>query len=159
MCPSVCISFKPTHARTRKRTHNAHTRTGNLPINVGLTPEALKQFVNTVMQQMFLTVKPGKQVDERNAAAPAPHLHLHVHQQRKGGGGIARMRIYMHTNTKAHVQVAFSILGEPVIDSFVSGDGKFGFVEMRTIQVCDLSIRLFVYLFSAMPRSSCVRCA
>jgi hypothetical protein len=24
--------------------------------------------------------------------------------------------------------------GEPVIDSFVSGDGKFGFVEMRTIQ-------------------------
>ena len=69
------------------------------------------------------------------------------------------MRIYMHTNTKAHVQVAFSILGEPVIDSFVSGDGKFGFVEMRTIQVCDLFIRLFVYLFSAMPRSSCVRCA
>jgi len=55
---------------------------GNLPINVGLTPEALKSFVNSVMQQMFLTVKPG----------------------------------------------------EPVIDSFVSGDGKFGFVEMRTVQ-------------------------
>jgi len=55
---------------------------GNLPMNVGLTPDALKSFVNTVMQQMFLTVKPG----------------------------------------------------DPVIDSFVSGDGKFGFVEMRTIQ-------------------------
>jgi hypothetical protein len=67
------------HTHTHTRTH---THTGNLPINVGLTPEALKQFVNTVMQQMFLTVKPG----------------------------------------------------EPVIDSFVSGDGKFGFVEMRTIQ-------------------------
>ena len=68
-----------TSSRTKKcrRVH-----IGNLPINVGLTPDALKQFINTVMQQMFLTVKPG----------------------------------------------------EPVIDSFVSSDGKFGFVEMRTIQ-------------------------
>ena len=75
------MSLKADLIQRTKKCRRVHI--GNLPVNVGLTPEALKQFVNTVMQQMFLTVKPG----------------------------------------------------DPVIDSFVSGDGKFGFVEMRTIQV------------------------
>jgi len=79
MMPPV-LNLKHDLMQRTKKCRRVHI--GNLPINVGLTPEALKQFVNTVMQQMFLTVKPG----------------------------------------------------EPVIDSFVSGDGKFGFVEMRTIQ-------------------------
>jgi hypothetical protein len=75
------MSLKADLVQRTKKCRRMHI--WNLPVNVGLTPEALKQFVNTVMQQMFLTVKPG----------------------------------------------------DPVIDSFVSGDGKFGFVEMRTIQV------------------------
>ena len=74
------VNLKADLMQRTKKCRRVHI--GNLPINVGLTPDALKQFINTVMQQMFLTVKPG----------------------------------------------------EPVIDSFVSSDGKFGFVEMRTIQ-------------------------
>lgn len=79
MMPPV-MNLKADLMQRTKKCRRVHI--GNLPINVGLTPEALKQFVNTVMQQLALTVKPG----------------------------------------------------EPVIDSFVSSDGKFGFVEMRTIQ-------------------------
>ena len=43
------------------------------------------------------------------------------------------MYIYTHTHTHKYVYKTVKP-GEPVIDSFVSGDGKFGFVEMRTIQ-------------------------
>jgi hypothetical protein len=36
--------------------------------------------------------------------------------------------------------------GDPVIDSFVSGDGKFGFVEMRTIQEATNALSMTVLL-------------
>jgi RNA recognition motif-containing protein len=55
---------------------------GNLPMNSGLTPAALKVFISQLMQQLALVVKPG----------------------------------------------------DPVVDSFLSQDGKFGFIEFRTIQ-------------------------
>ncbi|KAJ1480731.1 hypothetical protein T484DRAFT_1809665 [Baffinella frigidus] len=70
----------PQLMQITKKSRRVHV--GNLPISVPLTPQQLRTFVAGVMQQMFLTVKPG----------------------------------------------------DPVIDSFVSTDGKFGFVEMRTIQ-------------------------
>lgn len=54
---------------------------GNLPVNMGLTPAALRQFVAQCMTQLALTVKAG----------------------------------------------------DPVIDSFLSTDCKFGFVEFRTV--------------------------
>ena len=79
------------------------------------------QFVNTVMQQKFLT---------GNYFSKVLFLVIYIVNIRSlTFENVWKWTLYIYIYIYIIVKP-----GEPVIDSFVSGDGKFGFVEMRTIQ-------------------------